>query len=139
MNLTNIDTLKSILPDYAVSDLSNSPMTLQFEFDFDVDMFDDTRPSVKEASRAEILKAAARWYESFAEEQAEVEETPLEFFKYVKPSTVRMKFSNIEEKHKSTMIHVIMDPDEDGNHPLEVNGKLYTVTAVSKPRIQGRN
>lgn len=122
--LTNVPKSKSLV--------HKEPSMFMFEFDFDVDMFEENRKNVK-VTRSEELQAGFEWYKSFAKEQADMEEAELVSFQLIKPNTIRVTLSNVKDKHM--VMQGIIQPDDDGNHPLKLKGNMYTVTDVSEPRV----
>jgi hypothetical protein len=70
-----------------------------------------------------------QWFRGFAIEQAEAEDATLQSITHEgKKITITLKLNSpMPDRDKILLIQMIIDPDEDGNHPITVNETNYLV------------
>lgn len=76
-----------------------------------------------------MMEEVVKWYRGFAIEQAEVEQGKLKSIKS-EGSKIIVELSNVDhlkEEDKQELAIAIMNADDDGNHPLTINKKVYIV------------
>ena len=76
------------------------------------------------------MERLVRWYRGFAIEQAEAEDATVQSITHEgKKITITLKLTTeMFDREKIILIKMIVDPDEDGNHPIRINNSNYLVT-----------
>lgn len=109
---------------------ATSKKNLVFEFSVDIGYDDDGREPLSITQEKKIL-SAVKWYKGLAAEQADAEDAKLVSITS-EGSKIVIELSDVDtmnQKDKALLMKMIMDPDEDGNHPLIIEKKRYVVTA----------